>query len=653
MALAANKPAAQPQPKAEIGTTALRNDATPAKSKKPQTDLGKQQTVATAGDTVPIVFCKRSGGVGGAWVQPAMIKTGSNDFVGSFLYVISQGQMMSSPAKVSTWVGTRSVMLLPDASSITLTHYYASAATMAAAPNVCPISGGEIFCGVDTFSYLLPLNGTSAGILAYPDGVNYYNKFNVITRGTGDTSNSVVVIANSDITILNTATGADVTAAVWSYFGINPATSTTILNAVLGAGGVITGGHTVGTILRFPSSGYDAPDPNYWTSLYGVAGPLVESYDTATIDNQVNPSNPASTGTLDGTQNEIHLSAYSDPTSPPGSADFTVFSDITYLQIDGDIYDPPSQGSYPTTTRQISTYYENGISVDLYSGGLVSGSYATGASNQFVDLTMYLFTQIKRADGAATADIAAPIDVSNLQALATFCSNTGLFFNGVLDQSVNIIDYISKVAPFFLLSFISSNGRYSLRPLLPITGANAIDVTALTPAATFTEANILPGSFSKQYDDADERRAINVSLLWRESEPTIIGMQRTTTVRYAATDNNAPTVQFDMTDFCSSAAHATIYGKYELARRKYSTHSISFATPLLTTNLIPTQIIKVQRQRISSKGDNRTEIDWYQITNIKHGSDGISTINAMHFPVDGSDIAQISNEVVNGTFEVI
>lgn len=653
MALATNKPAAQPQPKAEIGTTAVRNDATPAKSKKPQTDLGKQQTVATAGDTVPIVFCKRSGGIGGTWVQPAMIKTGSNDFVGSFLYVISQGQMVSSPAKVSTWVGTRSVMLLPNASSITLTHYYASAATMAAAPNVCPISGGEIFCGVDTFSYLLPLNGTSAGILAYPDGVNYYNKLNTITRGIGDTSNSAVVIANSDVTFLNTATGVDVTAAVWSYLGINPATSFTALNVTLGAGGVITGGRTVGTIVRFPSSGYAAPDPNFWTSSFGVAGPLVQSYDTATINNQINPSNPASTGTLDGTQDEIHLSAYSDPTNPPGSADFTVFSDITYLQIDGDIYDPPSQGSYPTTTRQVSTYYENGITVDLYSGGLVSGAYATGASNQFVDLAMYLFTQIKRADGAATADIAAPIDVSNLQALATFCSNTGLFFNGVLDQSVNIIDYISKVAPFFLLSFISSNGRYSLRPLLPITGANAIDVTALTPAATFTEANILPGSFSKQYDDADERRAINVSLLWREVEPTIIGMQRTTTVRYAATDSNAPTVQFDMTDFCTSAAHATVYGKYELARRKYSTHGISFATPLLTTELIPTQIIKVQRQRISSKGDNRTEIDWYQITNIKHGSDGISTISAMHFPVNGSDIAQISDEVVNGTFEVI
>ena len=76
--------------------------------------------------------------------------------------------------------------------------------------------------------------------------------------------------------------------------------------------------------------------------------------------------------------------------------DFTTFADITFLEIDGNIYDAPDSGSYPTTTRQISIFYESGITVDLYSGGLVSNVYATGASNQFVDLAMYLFTLMKR-----------------------------------------------------------------------------------------------------------------------------------------------------------------------------------------------------------------------------------------------------------------
>ena len=108
-----------------------------------------------------------------------------------------------------------------------------------------------------------------------------------------------------------------------------------------------------------------------------------------------------------------------------------------------------------------------------------------------------------------------------------------------------------------------------------------------------------------------------------------------------------------MTDFCVTAEHAVMYAKYELAKRKFSTHSISFQTALITTDLQPTHIIKIQRQRISSHGDNRTEIEWYQVTGISYGTDGGSTIEAEHFPVSSSDIAEISNSIINGSFRVL
>jgi len=641
------------QNKAEVGTAATRSDAAITKSKKPQTDLGKQQTVAAAGDTVPIVFCKRSGDVGGTWVQPALVKTGTNDFVGSFLYAISQGQMVSSPVKHQAWVGTQSIQTFLSAGTLTLTHYYASTATMAAAKNVCPISSGKIFCDFNTYSYLGSLIGTSSATEREPDFETYYHKFQAITRGTGDTNNSVIGYQSLNFQIFDNKTGADITSAYWINIGVTPGPGLIFYeNGVYGPAGSITGGRPVGYIEDFGFLGYEAPIPGYFASL-GSTGTITILYGTGTVNNQVNPSLPADTGTLEGVQYEYELSTYADPTAPPVSADFTNFADITFLEIDGNIYDQPSSGSYPTTTRQLSVFYQNGVNVDLYSNGLVSGVYQTGASNQFVDLAMHLFTLMKRVSGATTSSIAAPIDVSNLQTLATFCTNTGLFFNGIVEQSVNAIDYIAKTAPFFLISFVSSNGRYSLQPILPLSAGNTIKTTALTAAATFTEANIIPGTFKKQYFDADQRRAVNISLVWREADPLIIGIQRTSTVRGATTDSNAPTVQFDMTDFCTSAAHAVIYGKYELARRKFSTHRISFSTPLLTTSLIPTQVIEVQRQRINSRGDNRQETDWYQITNVKHSSDGISAIEAVHFPVDGSDIGKISNEVVNGTFEVI
>lgn len=640
--------AARAQKKSPVGESAVASDNLPTKSKKPQPDISKEQTVATAGDTVAIVFCKRVNGVGGTWIQPPMIKTGSNSFVGSFLYTISQGEMASSPAKHRAWVGNRNIKFLED-QTITLTHYYETVATLAAATNTCPITGGNIYCGLNTYSYLNTLAKVGTHTERFPDWSLYYHKFSQITRGTGSITNSVLKMAYSDITVFDSSTGTDVTALWLTYAGItNPSTTFAYWNLNY----TTNSGYAADTIVTFPSSGLTAPNPTIFSAIPST-GPVTFVYENVFLVNQYNPALPASTGTLIGTQYEEFLSEYADPDAPPGTADYTNFADITFLEINGDIYDPPSDGSYPTTTRQICLYYENGVNVDLYSGGLVSSQYAVGPSNQFVDFAMLLFTQLKRANGSATFDIAMPIDVTNMQNLATFANQYGLHFNGMLEQSVNVIDYISSTAPFFFLSFISSGGQYQLQPLLPLNGSYAIKTTAIIPVIVFDEDNILPGSYSKVYFNLDERRNVRVSLLWREADPLIIGIQRTTSIRYTATVSDAPIVQYDMTDFCTSAAHATMYGKYELARRKYSTHSISLQTPLLTTALKPTDIIKVERQRVNSQGNNRTEIDHYQVTDIKHETFGITSITAEHFPLDVNDVSVISDEILNGSFEVI
>lgn len=647
------------QPKGQVGTIASRSDASVEKSKKPQQNLQREQNVATAGDTVPIVFCNRVSNAGGVWVQPPLIKQGSYNYTGTFLYAISQGEMVDDPEIYRTWVGDRIISNIPGQGTVTATHFYSSVAAMAAAPNSCPMTGGRFFCNADTSLHLWDYITTNWSQYYEPDESNIYYNFRELTVGEGDTSNSVIEFTGDNLTIREVATGVDVTADYWTLNyppGTVPANEIFRYNGIVVAG-VPVGGNTVGTVTGDDPDDWNTPladlGIDFYVDFFGTSEPVVLIFKDGTIDNQFNTSNPASTGSLFGLLGERGSSLVSDPENFPSSYDFSVFADITFLQIEGSLYDAGiSANSYPTTTRQLSIFYEQGITVDLYSGGLVSGAYATGASNQFVDLAMHLFTLIGRAEGAATADISMPIDVSNLQDIAAFCSNNGTFFNGVVEQSMNVIDYISKTAPFFLLSFISANGRYSLQPLLPVTAGNAIDTTALTPAATFTETNILPGSFSKTYIDADDRREINISLVWREVTPFEVGIQRTTTIRFVTTANDAPTEQFDLTDFCATQAHAEIFGKYELAKRRHSTHTISFATPLITSGLIPTNVIRITRQRKNNVGDDRTETNWYQITSIRHSSDGVSTVEAMHFPVDGSSIAEISDEIVNGTFEV-
>jgi hypothetical protein len=69
--------------------------------------------------------------------------------------------------------------------------------------------------------------------------------------------------------------------------------------------------------------------------------------------------------------------------------------------------------------------------------------------------------------------------------------------------------------------------------------------------------------------------------------------------------------------------------------------------------LKPTDIIKIDRQRITSTGDNRSEIEWYQITSISYDPEGSSTIQAEHFPVTAGDVSAITYSIINDSFRIV
>jgi len=628
-------------------------DKSPENRKTPSADLGAEQRIATAGETVPIVFGKRMSGNGGVWVQPSLVRAGSSFFVGSFLFPVSQGQIVSSPVKHRTWVGLRNMAFLAD-QTITISAIYNSAATLAANPGTCPIIGNGLYCGNETYSYLGQLITGSGEAVDRQDWPTSYSGVRYVARGTGNTTNSAVLATYE---VYDNVTGADLTSAFFSYLGV-PSSTQFAFNVDANSSGTIFGGFAVGVVQDYIGGTNLRPgvatgffiDPVF-AAIGASAGGATFKIIGAGVNNQINPSNPASTGTLDGVQPEWTISKYADPASTP-TANNSAFADITFLKVVGDIYDPPESGSYPTTPRQLSVYYEQGISVDLYSVGLVGGVYTQGASNQLVDLAMYLFTIYKRTSNT-DPDVAAPIYTGNMEDLATFCDEYSLHFNGVISDYLNIVEFLGETAPYFLLSFQSNGGQYRFEPLLPLNGSQEIDTTALTPAATFTEDEILPGSFTKMYVPAADKTDVTATVLYRLNNPEAIGTQQSVQVRYSGVSLDAPVEQFDMSDFCANRDHAVIYAKHYLARRKYSVHSISFATPLSTAGLKPTDVIKIERQRITSTGDNRTEIEWYQITTIQHQTDGTTSIEAAQFPVNGSDIARISNDVLNGTFTVV
>ena len=653
------------QKKSEVGQDSQILDESLDNFKKPNSDLDVSQKIGATGETVPIVFGKRANNIGGVWMQPSLIKAGTSSFVQKLLFVISQGDIASTPIKSKAFTGLTKLSFLDD-TSITLSHIYATAASLASSPNSCPISSTDLFCGNDIYTYLTELFKASSGSFLdnEPDFGTEYTGQKVKTFGTGDTSNTTFVMS---LQVFDAETGDNVTTAYKNFIGSSDMEFGFNQRYV---GTSLVGGKTVGTIEDFNAlvglSGSLLPPINSTTvasgdypqstldGLNAVSGgrtKFIFKYTFVSVNTQTNTNNSASTGTLEGVQSEYTVGT--STTIQNTSNNNSSFADITFLAVSGNLFSIPSAGTFPTSTKQLYIFYEQGVKVDLFSAGLSGSSYTNGASNQFIDLAMHLFKLYKKIDGNNTATIVAPVKLSNLQSLSTFCTNNSMFFNGIISKSVNIIDFITKISPYYFLSFLSVGGKYQFAPILPINGSNQIDTTALTPTITFTEANIIQGSFKKGYLSVEERRDFIANCIYTECIPTAVARRKTVSVRFTSSGLDSPTEQFDMSDFCADVNHAILYAKYELARRKHSTHNISFSTSLLTTTLIPTNIIKLQLQRKNSVGDDRTETNFYQVATITYDNDGVSNIEASHFPLNGSNVAEISNELSTGTFTVL
>tara|TARA_Y100000004_G_scaffold177050_1_gene218212 strand:- start:7568 stop:9547 length:1980 start_codon:yes stop_codon:yes gene_type:complete len=645
---------AQAQRKSNVADDSFVLDESLENIKKPNSDLDVTQKIAKAGETVPIVFGKRANNIGGVWLQPSIIKAGTQSFVQKLLFVISQGEIISTPDKAKAFTGLNKITFTSDASNISLTHIYNSASTLAANPNSCPINSAGLYCGNDIYSYLSELQKPSGDqFQKSPDYEHDFYAFRQKTFGTGDTSNIVFYVTQQ---VFDAETGANVSNA-WSTYSGYPVNQQYSVNQSYNSSTGRYQGTAVGTITNFLNSNNTLFPPlsgSQLASLKQVSGgrtKFVFKYTFVSLNTQRDTQLPASTGTLEGVQDEfiIGTSATIQNTSNNNSS----FADITFLASSGNLYETPASGTFPTTTKQVYIFYEEGVKVDLYSAGLSGSSYTQGASNQFIDLAMHLFKLYKKIDGNNTATIVAPVKLSNLQALSTFCTNNSFFFNGVISKAVNIVEFISKISPYFFLSFLSVGGKYEFAPILPINNSNQFDTGAISPVMTFTEANIIQESFSKQYLSVEEKRNFVANCIYTNCIPSEVARRKTVSVKFTTTDLDAPTEQFDMSDFCTDANHAIQYAKYELSKRKHSTHTISFSTPLITTSLIPTNIIKLQIVRNNSVGDNRTEIEYYQISSITYDTNGISNIEASHFPLNNSNVSQITNELLTGSYTVL
>lgn len=582
--------------------------------------LDKAQEYGETGDVIPIVFCQRTGGYGGAWIAPLLIDTTSENFNQTFVYLVSSGQITLPAGKGKYLFGKNTLRGVEEyaATTLTLTSHYTSDDT------VCPISGLAVGCAHNTFKFLLDGLTPEVGKSVQFQTVDEYATA-ITVRAIPEYPDDLAPPTNLErytITVkrLNNETGSSSTVGTFT----TPATNAT---PVIFTNNPSTGSYT------------------YTFTVTSVFSPVADK--------------PKS----------ILIEIKQENNFPSGLDRKASYVDMTLLSIQGNLYDPERIYSAPTELKQLNIFVENGISVDKWRffnpsisnpGGF---TYSYGASNRIADLLLYYLENSGKYPQAANYQVMLYTDIGTT---ALFHENYYLGFDGVINDTVNFASWVQQVAPMFLCKFFVFNGIFRLRPLLPLTNSGYISTAALTPVVTFTDSNltadsttgtIIAGSYQKTYTSIDDRRPFRIVVTFKKTSKYFVEVPTTAKVRYSDYAKNVPEESYDMSDFCTSDLHATLYAKYVLATRRYSTHRVSFQTVQnpndLTAPYKPLDLIAVSIKREDSTGTNRTETNHYLIESLELDSTtGVTSVTATHFPLNGSAISIISNSIINGSFDV-
>lgn len=206
---------------------------------------------------------------------------------------------------------------------------------------------------------------------------------------------------------------------------------------------------------------------------------------------------------------------------------------------------------------------------------------------------------------------------------------------------------------WLLLKFVQDSGKFSFKPVLPVNSDGTINGGTPDIAKTFTNDNIIQGSFSKSYYDTSLRKPFCALMPWREQFMQNYSSLITSEVRYSGTAVNGPFETYDYSDFITDVNHASRVGNYILSSRARVTHEISFSTYLdssdpngkLAGELGIMDIIRVDQ----TSGSDYNSSGFYQIESIEENHDGSVSIEAVHFPADEGGASLIVADILSST----
>ena len=295
-----------------------------------------------------------------------------------------------------------------------------------------------------------------------------------------------------------------------------------------------------------------------------------------------------------------------------------------------------------TSLNQLRVWMANGISVRKFQSDALA---PIGPSNKFTDLVYYLLTD----KTAGAGNIVSPelIDTDKFPATSQFLKENKLFFDGAIDQPTNIRQFISDLAPFFLCSFVISNGQFSIVPAIPFDESGTISEAPIKIQQLFTSGNIIEDSFSVEYLSTEERKNFQAVMRYRQEQRNQFPEERTLVVRWSDLPEAATTETFDMVQYCTSRQHAFTVAKYFLSLRRRVTHTVRFRTTPYGLNLAPGDYIRVVTQASPYSAANNGVVDSsLNITSVTPLAEGAYTVAYWNASFD--DIKTETMTVANG-----
>ena len=276
-----------------------------------------------------------------------------------------------------------------------------------------------------------------------------------------------------------------------------------------------------------------------------------------------------------------------------------------------------------TSLNQLRVWLADGISVRKFQ---LDAANEVGPSNKFTDLVYYLLTD--KTAGAGNVVSPQLIDTANLPATSQFLKQNKLFFDGAIDQPTNIRQFISDLAPFFLCSFVISNGKFSIIPAVPTDTAGSISAKPVKIQQLFTSGNIIENSFSVEYLSTEERKNFQAVVRYRTAPRNQFPEENTLVVKWSDLPESSTLETFDMTQYCTSRAHAFMTAKYFLSLRRRVTHTVRLRTTPFGLSLAPGDYIRVITQASPYNAANNGVIDGsLNITSVTPLTDGVYKVS--------------------------